>query len=138
MPVEPIIEHGITPGYRHIDETGMLVTDCSWKPMRDEVAHKGSNRAVEYLRYEDPRLEGEIKGRPIRNPAGEAHGLANVHPGTAVDLANVADGRDIHGFVIDDDNVTVIGNPSRDSTDGDGVTLTIPFVYRPFIAKVAA
>ncbi len=72
------------------------------------------------------------------NPAGEAHGLANVHPGTAVDLVNVADGRDIHGFVIDDDNVTVIGNPSRDSTDGDGVTLPIPFVYRPFIAKVAA
>jgi len=138
MPVAPIIEHGISPGYRHVDETGMLVTDCSWKPMRDQVTHKGSNRAVEYERWEDPRLEGEIKGRPARNPAGEAHGLGNVHPGTAYDLANVADGRDIHGFDIDDDNVTIIGNVTRDSTDGDGVSLTIPFTYRPFIAKPAA
>lgn len=135
MPVEPIIEHGHKPSYGLKDETGLMVSDCSLKPMRDQVTHKGDNRAVEYERWEDPRLEGEIKGRPSRNASGEAHGLANIHPGTAMDLANVADGMDLHGFDIDGDNVTIIGNPGRDTSDGDGTSITAPFTYRPFIPK---
>ena len=135
MPVAPIIEHGIKPSYGKLDETGLMVTDVSLKPMRDEVTHKGSNRAVEYARYEDPRLEGEVKGRPSRNEAGQAHGLANIHPGVAFDLANVADGVDIHGFEIDTDNSTIIGNPTRDTSDGDGTSITVPFTYRPFTIK---
>lgn len=138
MPTAPLIEHGIKPHYAAKDETGLMVTDVSLKPMRDQVTHKGANRAVEYERWEDPRLEGEVKGRPSRNAQGLAHGLADVHPGTAVDLLNVADGASIHGFDIDDDNVTIIGNPTRDSSDGDGTSITVPFTYRPFIAKAAA
>lgn len=136
--VEPLIEHGIKPNFGIQDEEGLMVTDVSWKPMRDNVTRKGDNRAVEYSRWEDPRLEGNIKGRPRRNAQGNAFGLGNIHPGVACDLANVADGANIHGFEISDDNVTEIGNPSRDSSDGDGTTLDIPFTYRPFIAKPAA
>lgn len=135
--IEPLIEHGIKPNYGIKDEEGLMVTDVSWKPMRDNVRRKGENRATEYSRWEDPRLEGNIKGRPRRNAQGNAFGLGNVHPGVACDLANVADGANIHGFDINDDNVTEIGNPSRDSTDADGTTLDIPFIHDPFIAKIA-
>lgn len=135
--VEPLIEHGIKPNFGIRDEEGLLVNDVSWKPMRDNVTRKGDGRYVEYSRWEDPRLEGNIKGRPRRNAQGNAFGLGNIHPGVAFDLANVADGSDIHGFDINDDNVTEIGNPTRDSTDADGTTSDIPFTYRPFIAKPA-
>lgn len=135
--VEPIIEHGIKPNFGIKDEEGLMVTDVSLKPVRDEVTRKGDNRAVEYSRWEDPRLEGNIKGRPRRNAQGNAFGLGNIHPGVACDLANVADGANLHGFDISEDNVTIIGNPSRDSSDGDGTTCDIPFIYRPFIAKPA-
>jgi hypothetical protein len=134
MPIEPLIEHGTKPAYGIKDETGLMVTDVSLKPMRDQVTHKGDQRAVEYERWEDPRLEGEIKGRPSRNALGQAHGLANIHPGTATTLLNVADGDDIHGFEIDADNVTIVGNPTRDHADGEGTTISVPFTYRPFIA----
>lgn len=133
--IEPLIEHGVKPNFGIKDEEGLMVTDVSLKPMRDEVTRKGDNRAVEYSRWEDPRLEGSIKGRPRRNAQGNASGLGNIHPGVAFDLANVADGANLHGFDITDDNVTIIGNPSRDSADGDGTTCDIPFTYRPFIAK---
>lgn len=115
-----------------------MVDKVSLKPMRDQVARKGPNRATIYERWEDPRLEGEVGGRPFTNAQGNAFGLGNVHPGVAVDLANVADGTDIHGFDIRDDNVTIIGNPTRDLDDGnDGAKVNVPFTYRPFIAKAA-
>lgn len=136
--IEPIIEHGTKPSFGVQDEEGLMVTDVSLKPMRDNVTHKGDNRAVEYSRWEDPRLEGNIKGRPRRNAQGNAFGLGNVHPGQAYDLLNVADGADLHGFEIDDDNVTEIGNPTRDSSDSNPTAIDVPFTYRPFIAKPAA
>ena len=133
--LEPIIERGIRRSYREVDEEGILVEDVSWKPMRDEVTHKGDVRAVDYSRWEDPRLEFEIKGPLKKDAMGQAFGLGNVHPGAAYDCLNVADGRDIHGFEIDDDNTTIIGNPTRDSSAASGVSVTIPGVYRPYIAK---
>ncbi len=136
--VEPIIEHGTKPNYGIHDEEGLMVTEVSMKPMRDNVRRKGDNRATEYSRWEDPRLEGEVKGRPRRNAQGNAFGLGNIHPGVACDLANVADGGDIHGFNIDDDNVTEIGNPGRDSSDADGTTVNVPFIYNPFMKKPVA
>jgi acyl-coenzyme A thioesterase PaaI-like protein len=134
--VEPIIEHGVKPSFGGVDEEGVLVDTVSLSPMRDEVTRKsGDGRYTEYVRMEDPRLEIEIKGRPRRNGQGNAHGLGNVHPGVALDLLNVADGANIHGFDISDDNVTIIGNPKRDWSDTDGTQVTVPAVYRPFIAK---
>lgn len=133
--VEPIIEHGIKPNFGLRDEEGLMVTDVSLKPMRDQVTRVGENRAVEYERWENPRLEGEVKGRPRRNAQGNAFGLGNVHPGVALDLACVADGAGLHGFDIRAANSTIIGNPTRDTSDGDGTTVTVPFTYRPFILK---
>lgn len=136
--VEPTIEHGVAPSFGGVDEEGILVDSVSWSPMRDEVTRRsGDGRYTEYARFEDPRLEGEIKGRPRKNAQGNAFGLGNVHPGVANDLANVADGANIHGFDIDDDNVTTIGNPKRDWSDTDGTQVTVPFTYRPFIPKPA-
>lgn len=138
MPLEPFIEHGVQPSYGLQQEEGMLVESVSVTAERDEVARKGAERTTEYSRWEDPRLTGEIQGRPRRNAQGNLYGLGNVHPGVALDLANIADGMDIHGFNINDDNVTIIGNPKRESSDSDGTKVTIPFTYRPFIAKAVA
>ena len=135
MPLDPVLEYG----KRKIDlqnEPGLMVDKLSLKPMRDETIRKGAERTSIYMRYDDPRIEGELGGRPFTNGQGNTFGLGNIHPGVATDLVNVADGTDIHGFVIDDDNLTVIGNPSTDKDDGtEGVKVSVPWKHMPFIAK---
>jgi hypothetical protein len=137
MPVEPILTYGISNDFDPVDETGILVKSVSYSPERDEVMRKGSNRARGYLRYEDPRLGISVSGEMIPDVNGAAQGLANAHPGSSVDLANAADGVDIHGFDIDADNLTVVGNPTRELSDSEAATVTIPATSCPFIAKPA-
>jgi len=137
MPVAPLLTYGVTNDFDPVDETGILVKGVSYSPERDEVMRKGTNRARNFLRFEDPRLGISITGEIIPDNSGAATGLANAHPGSSVDLANAADGANIHGFDIDEDNLTVVGNPTRELSDSEAATVTIPATYCPFIAKPA-
>jgi hypothetical protein len=139
MPLEPIIEHGRKRSVDLVDEEGLMVDKVSLRPMRDETTRKGADRTTIYARYDDPRIEGEIGGRPFMNAQGNPFGLGNIHPGVAVDLANLADGQNVHGFDIEDDNTTIVLNPTRELDDGaDGCKVTVPFVHRPFIPRALA
>lgn len=138
MPVTPIIEYGLAPSFGLVNETGVLVKSVTFTPERDVVTRKGSNRAVNYERHEDPRLGISFTGEIIpATSGGAAEGLAQAHPGSSVDLANAADGDDIHGFDIDADNLTVVLNPTRELSDSEAPTVTIPAMYRPFVSGTA-
>lgn len=106
--------------------------------MRDEVESKGDSRAVEYMREENPRVEGEMSLRPRRNALGQYFGFGNIHPGSAAtDLANLPYNTDVHGFRITGSMSIVMGNPKRAMGD-DGVTITQPFKIMPFVKSAAA
>jgi hypothetical protein len=137
MPVAPIITYGVANDFDPVDETGILVKSVSYTPERNETMRMGANRARAFLRYDDPRLGISISGELIPTAEGAAQGLANAHPGSSVDLANAADGTNIHGFDIDEDNLTVVGNPTRELSDTEAATVTIPATFCPFIAKPA-
>jgi hypothetical protein len=136
--VEPIISHGIKPADLHADEEGALILDCTWTGERDEVTHKGDNHADVYSEFRNPRLTFELNLRPRRNALGECWGLGNVHPGQALtDLVNVAEGRNILGFVITGDMAIIAGNPKRTSND-EGLSGTVPGMVKPFTKSAVA
>lgn len=138
MPVEPIYEYGLAPSFGLVNETGVLVRSVTFSPERDVVTRKGSNRADAYERHENPRLGISFEGEIIpATSGGAAEGLAQAHPGASVDLANAADGDNIHGFDIDGDNLTVVMNPTRTLSDSEAATVTIPAMYKPFISGTA-
>lgn len=135
--VEPMIEHGVKVS-RLADEDGALILSLDLNPMRDKVEQKGDTRAVEYQRWEDPRIEGEFSLRPRRNPLGENFGLGDIHPGTAAtDLVNLPKGSSIHGFRITDTASIIMGNP-KDTRGDEGRTITQPFEFRPFTKSAKA
>lgn len=135
--VAPIIEHGIKVSGLE-DEEGALILSLDLNPMRDEVAQKGDSRAVEYVRMEDPRIEGEFSLRPRRNAVGLHFGLGNAHPGSAVaSLVNLPVNSDLHGFRISESASIILGNPKQTRGD-DGRTITQPFKYMPFTLSAAA
>lgn len=135
--VEPIIEHGVKPS-GIADEDGALILSLDLNPMRDEVVSKGDKRADEYVRMENPRIEGEFTLRPRRNALGKYYGLGNAHPGeAATDLINLPVNDDIHGFRISASASIILGNPKRSKGD-EGVQITQPFKYMPFVKSAAA
>ncbi len=135
--VEPIIEHGVKVSDL-ADEDGALILSLDLSPMRDAVMQKGASRATEYVRYEDPRIEGEMSLRPRRNALGLPYGLGNAHPGSAVtDLVNLPVNSNIHGFRISESATICLNNPKQTRGD-DGLQITQPFVYYPFVLSAAA
>jgi hypothetical protein len=135
--IEPIIEHGIKPS-GIVDEDGALILSLDLNPMRDEVESKGDTRAVQYVRNENPRLEGEFSLRPRRNALGQYYGFGDMHPGAAVtDLANLPYNGSVHGFRITASMSIIMGNPKRAMGD-DGVTITQPFKVMPFVKSATA
>lgn len=134
--IEPIIEHGVKPSGIE-DEDGALILSHDGNPMRDEVESKGDSRAVEYLRAENPRIEGDFSLRPRRNALGVHYGMGNMHPGTAAtNLANLRVNSDFHGFRISGSATIVMGNPKHSRGD-DGTTITQPYKYLPFTLSAA-
>lgn len=135
--VKPIIEHGVKVSGLE-DEDGALILSYDQNPMRDKVEQKGDSRAVEYQRWEDPRIEGEFSLRPRRNAIGENFGLGDIHPGTAVtDLVNLPKDGKTHGFRITDTASIIMGNP-KDTRGDEGRSITQPFEYRPFVKSAKA
>lgn len=135
--VEPIIEHGVKISGLE-DEEGALILSLDLNPMRDEVEQKGDTRAVEYMRYENPRIEGEFSLRPRRNALGHNYGFGNAHPGTAAtSLVNLPVNTDLHGFRISESASIILGNPKQTRGD-DGRMITQPFKYLPFTRSAAS
>lgn len=136
--VEPIIYHGVRPVGAHQDEESAFVKSCTWTGERDLNSYKGDNFADVYDEYTNPRLTFEMELSPRVNAQGEYYGLGNAHPGQELtDLVNVADGRNIMGFVITQDMSIQAGNPKR-SSGTDGVSVTLPGVVKPFVKSRAA
>lgn len=135
--VNPIIEHGVKVSGLE-NEDGALILSLDLGPMRDEVEQKGDSRAVEYVREENPRIEGEFSLRPRRDTLGKNFGLGNAHPGTAAtDLVNLPVNSDLHGFRITDSATIILGNPKQTRGD-EGKTITQPFKYLPFVRSATA
>ena len=135
--VEPIIEHGIKVSGL-ADEDGALILSLDLNPMRDEVEQKGDTRAVEYVRFENPRIEGEFSLRPRRDALGKLFGLGNAHPGTAAtDLVNLPVNSNLHGFRITESASIILGNPKQTRGD-EGKSITQPFKYMPFVKSKKA
>jgi len=135
--VDPIIEHGVKLSGLE-DEEGALILSLDLNPMRDRVDQKGASRAVEYSRWENPRIEGEFSLRPRRDALGKNFGLGNTHPGqAATTLVNLPVNADIHGFRISESCAIELGNPKRSKGD-EGTTITLPFTYNPFTKSKAA
>lgn len=135
--VDAIIEHGVKLNDL-ADEEGALILSLDLNPMRDKVEQKGESRAVEYERWENPRIEGEFSLRPRRNALGKFTGLGNMHPGAAVtDLVNLPVGSNVHGFRISASCAIIMGN-AKQSRGDEGKTITQPFTYNPFTKSAAA
>ena len=135
--VDAIIEHGVKSSGL-VDEPGALILSLDLNPMRDQVEQKGESRAVEYERWENPRIEGEFSLRPRRDGNGLNYGFGNLHPGSAVaDLVNLPVNSNLHGFRISASGSIIVGNPKRSKGD-DGTTITQPFQYKPFVKSAAA
>jgi hypothetical protein len=135
--VQPIIEHGVKVSGLE-DEDGALILSLDLSPMRDQVEQKGDSRAVEYERWENPRIEGEFSLRPRRNSLGQYEGLGNAHPGTAAtDLVNLPINSNLHGFRITDSASIILGNPKQTRGD-EGKSITQPFQYKPFVKSALA
>ena len=135
--ISPIIEHGVKISGLE-DEDGALILSIDLNPMRDVVEQIGDSRAVEYERYENPRIEGEFSLRPRRNALGLNFGLGNAHPGTAVtSLVNLPVNSDLHGFRISESASIILGNPKHTRGD-EGRSITQPFKYMPFVKSAAA
>lgn len=135
--VEPIIEHGVKVSGLE-NEDGALILSLDLNPMRDKVEQKGDSRAVEYQRWENPRIEGEFSLRPRRDALGKNFGLGNAHPGTAAtDLINLPVNSDLHGFRITDSASIILGNPKQTRGD-EGRSITQPFEYAPFVKSAKA
>lgn len=136
--VQPIIEHGVNVAGL-FDEDGALILSLDLNPMRDQVEQQGDTEAVEYEYWRNPRIEGEFSLRPRRNAVGLHFGLGNAHPGSAVaSLVNLPVNSDLHGFRISGSASIILGNPKRSKSKEQGLTITQPFMYRPFVKSAAA
>ena len=135
--VKPIIEHGVKVSGL-ADEDGALILSLDLNPMRDQVEQKGDSRAVEYERWDNPRIEGEFSLRPRRNALALNFGLGNAHPGTAAtDLVNLPYNSDLHGFRLTDSMSIILGNPKQTRGD-EGRSITQPFQCKPFVKSAKA
>ena len=133
-----LLEHGAEPDNAVVDETGLNVRTFSLDPMRDYVYRKdGSSRQTVYVRGENPRLEGRLQGEPIRS-SGALAGLAIVHPGVAVALANLPNAATENGFVFTSSTKVIIGNPKIVRSDSEEDKIDVPFTFWPAVASYSS
>jgi hypothetical protein len=83
-------------------------------------------------------LEGSIKGPAVPGSGGALEGLAIVHPGVAVAIANFASGDSIHGFAADGTTKVIIKDPTQTLSREDEAQLDIPFVFLPGISTYSS
>lgn len=128
------LEYGTPPSYDLVNETGLLIRRVTLTPERTTRRRQGQNRATVYLAYDDPTLGIELEGTIIpATVGGAAEGLAQAHPGSAIELANCADNDAIHGFTIDEANLTVIESASRQLDETEAPSVTVGARYFPFV-----
>lgn len=138
MPITAQIDHGAKPGYDAIDETGMLVDELVWTPTRQVTERKNAREQTIWYSTRDPRLEGSIKGPAVPDSGGALVGLAIVHPGTAVAIANFADGDSVHGFTASSGTKVIVKDPTRTMSREEEAQLDIPFVFLPGISAYSS
>lgn len=103
-----LIEHGASPSYDLINETGIVMKQWTWKPERDVVDKKDANDKVIFRSFRNPRLMADFSGRAVPNVSGALEGLAIIHPGTANTFANWASSDVWHGFTFASGNKMIV------------------------------
>lgn len=134
MAVTLQIEHGNRPGFGIDNETGLLTKSVSIKAERDYVESKGSERAIVYVRGENPRLMFDISGTIIPNGSGLATGIAAAHPGNAVTLLNFTGSDSVHGFNAADNKLIVCKDATQDRSDEEEPQCSVNCQLYPAIA----
>jgi hypothetical protein len=135
MPIAAIIEHGAKPAYDLVDESGLLVNSVSFKPKREYVERKNAgNRAVSYVRAENPTMDISIGGVPIPGSGGVLAGICVSHPGNAVTIANFTGTDVIHGFANADGGLILFKDPTLDLSDSEEASSQIEITLYPFVA----
>lgn len=130
-----LIEHGDSPDYDLIDETGIVMKSSTWKPERDLVQKKDSNDQTIFLSYRDPRLTLDFSGVAVPNGSGDLQGLAVVHPGTAQTLANWGTGASWHQFTFATGNKMVITSIQTSLTEEKEPEISGSATFWPGIAN---
>lgn len=135
MPVAAIIEHGTKPDFDLVDETGIMVKKVSFKPQRDFVERKNSDRWISYVRGENPRMDINISGTLVPDGSGEAQGLGDEHPGNGVAIANFTGTASVHGYDAADDAVIVMKDATRDLSEEEEPQVDVNLTLYPGITS---
>ena len=123
-----IIQHGTLPELDcPVDEPNLLVQSVRFVPARTKREFRNAQGCVRALRFVDPQLTIEVNAQ-----VGSIAGLANQHPGTAVEsLANFTE--PVHGFD-PTDGVMVYEDPTRECPpEGELMTIQFSVVQYPFV-----
>lgn len=147
MPFDPLQTQGTLPGYdlKEFDDTGLLVTDCSFTPrvnIKEKEGHSngatgnnGSYAQIVQVQTYKKALDIELKGEIVPDSNGLAAGLAAVYPGQAVTCAQfAASGVTIHGFSRDASKLLMVKEVKRETSSEKVPVVTVPMSYYPEIA----
>lgn len=148
MPFTPHQVQGSLPNYdlKEFEETGILATGCTFTPVvniREKEGHlpgatgeDGGYAQILQVHTTRKKLDIELSGEIVPDQNGRAVGLANVHPGRAVSLANFAADltEGVHGFVYDAAKLLMVREPSRETSNENIPTVTLAMSYYPEIA----
>lgn len=150
---QPHQVQGELPDYdlKEFQETGLLVTDCSFTPkvdFREKLGHaKGAQASGTNGDFSQPvqvlvrnqGLDIELKGEIVPDAAGKAVGFANVYPGQSTTCVHFAAGGDsIHGYTRDDAKLLMVKEVKRELNNENVPVVTVPMTYYPFIAAPIA
>jgi hypothetical protein len=129
-----IIEHGTSPNYELVNETGLLVTSVRFSPKREYVEKKSAGtRAVTYVRAENPTMDISIGGKPIPSAQGNLAGVCLTHPGNTTALANFTTSDVVHGFTYSATALLLYKDPTLDLSDTESPTTQIEATFYPFV-----
>jgi hypothetical protein len=148
MPYQPNVVQGSLPNYdlKEYAETGILATGCTFTPVsniREKQGHvpgtsgeEGGYAQILQVTVTRQKLDIELSGEIVPDQNGKAVGLANVHPGRAVALANFAASltEGVMGFTYDAAKLLMVREPSREVGNEAIPTVTLPMSYYPEIA----
>ena len=138
MPITAQIDQGSLPSYVAVDETGISIRGVDWNPKRDYLERKDADGQIVWHSARGPRLEGTIKGAAVPSGGGALQGLATVHPGVAVAIANFAEDKAVHGFVAPASAKVISKDPTQTTSEETETELTIPFVFLPAISSFSS
>jgi hypothetical protein len=133
MPITASINQGALPSYNEVNETGINVRTLTWTPQRDVKEKKDYTDAVVYKSARNPRLQVQIQGVAIPGSGGALEGIAIVHPGAAVVIANLPDAKVVHGFTAPTSTKVIVDEVSATTGEEEAYSIDVTATFWQYI-----